>query len=122
VAEAAVPLPPRRAAFAAMHAADPPPAHGRLPARSVVVLATRLAARRKAQITPVAVTQQTGHGVIVRIDDFAAGDGAQRRKVERFRPCTAGGECQGIEHGRPIHDRSKVRNMFFCLTIAGCGA
>jgi hypothetical protein len=104
VAEAAVPLPARRAAFAAMHAADPPPAHSRLPTRSVVVLATRLAARRKAQIAPVAVTQQTGHGVIVRIGDFAAGGGAQRRKVERFRSYAAGGECQGIEHGRPIHD------------------
>jgi hypothetical protein len=105
-----------------MHAANPAPAHSRLPTRSVVVLATRLAARREAQIAPVAATQQTGHGVIVRIDDFAVGSSAQSGQVKRLCPYAAGGECQGIEHGGPIHDRLNVRNMFFRLTVNGCGA
>jgi hypothetical protein len=60
-----VPPAARRSALAAMHAADRAAAHRRLPARPMVVLATRLAARREREVAaPVAVPQRSmAHGV-----------------------------------------------------------
>jgi len=80
----------RRAALAAMHAADPLAPHRRLPARPVVVPAARLAARREPQIAapPVAVRQRfgMGHGVNPRrrgeVPPPLSPDGAQGREVE----------------------------------------
>jgi hypothetical protein len=64
VLEAAMAIPARRTALAAMHAADFAATNRRLPTRPVVVLATRLASCRQPEIAPVAIAQQTGHGVI----------------------------------------------------------
>jgi hypothetical protein len=62
VPEPPVPPAPGRPTLAAVHAADPAPAHRRLAAGPVVVLAPSPAARREAQIAaPVAVPQRT-HG------------------------------------------------------------
>jgi hypothetical protein len=68
----------RRAALAAMHAADPLAPHRRVPAWPMVVLAARLAARREAQVAApsgVALRQRcragTVYGVGVRFHIFA---------------------------------------------------
>jgi hypothetical protein len=66
VAESPMPLAPGRPALAAVHPAHPLAPHRRLPAGPVIVLAPCLAARRQAEIVPVAARQRSaapGHGV-----------------------------------------------------------
>jgi len=100
--KAAVPLPARRPALAAMHAADRPPAHRRLPARPMVMLAPRLAARREPELAaPVAVAQRsTAHGVNLRLAAVLPRPGPHRAQVQHRRGTAqaASGELQDMGH------------------------
>jgi len=80
IAKTPMALAPGRAALAAVHAADRTPAHCRLAARPMVVLAPRPAARRQPEVAPdpalpVARRQRfdTGHGVMCRLASSTVG-------------------------------------------------
>jgi hypothetical protein len=88
MAPVAMPLAARRAALAAMHAADPHPPQRRLPTRPAVVLAARLAAIGLPQcLTPPVASRQhrfgTGHGVHAAAEGgLPLGLGPEGGKVE----------------------------------------
>ncbi|MBM3560945.1 MAG: hypothetical protein FJX53_13935, partial [Alphaproteobacteria bacterium] len=104
--KAAMPLPARRPALAAMHATDREAAHRRLPAGPVFVPAARLATRGEPELAaPVAIAQRsTAHGVNHRLAAVVPCPGPHRMQVQHCRGTTqaASGELQDFKHNKNI--------------------